>query len=77
MRSNLKLAVVMPAHNEEAQIINCLNATCDVLESNNFKGTVYIKNCIAQGKLCPASVAEQINFFQTFKKLLNVIIQIL
>jgi glycosyltransferase involved in cell wall biosynthesis len=42
MRSNLKLAVVMPAHNEEAQIINCLNATCDVLESNNWNYKIIV-----------------------------------
>ncbi len=32
----MQLVVVMPAHNEETQIINCLNATCSVLNNNNW-----------------------------------------
>lgn len=32
----MQLVVVMPAHNEELQIINCLNATCSVLENFNW-----------------------------------------
>ena len=36
MGRTMQLVVVMPAHNEESQIINCLNATCSVLENNNW-----------------------------------------
>jgi glycosyltransferase involved in cell wall biosynthesis len=36
MRRTMQLVVVMPAHNEETQIINCLNASCSILENNNW-----------------------------------------
>lgn len=38
-----------------------------VLNKNKFSGNVYIKNCVVQGALCPKSVANGINFFQTFE----------
>lgn len=31
-----------------------------VIKKNNFNGTIYIKNCIVQGKDCPASVVKAI-----------------
>jgi exodeoxyribonuclease VII large subunit len=49
-----------------------------VLNKNKFLGNVYIKNCVAQGISCPKSVANGINYFQTFetpdKKQVDVIL---
>ena len=40
----------------------------DILQTfrlDNFIGNIYIKNAIVQGKSCPASVVESINFFNS------------
>jgi len=39
-----------------------------VLKSNAFGGQVYIKNCIAQGQLCPQSVSDGIEYFNKLHK---------
>lgn len=38
-----------------------------VLNKNNFKGNVYIKNCIVQGNGCPISVMKSIEYFKNNK----------
>jgi exodeoxyribonuclease VII large subunit len=35
-----------------------------VLNNNNFKGNIYIKNCTVQGTNCPLSIASGIDFFE-------------
>ena len=39
-----------------------------VLKSNTFGGQVYIKNCVAQGQLCPQSVSDGIEYFNKRNK---------
>lgn len=39
-----------------------------VLKSNAFAGQVYIKNCSAQGQLCPQSVSNGIEYFNKLHK---------
>lgn len=36
-----------------------------VLQENSFHGNVYVKNCFAQGKFCPNSVKDGIEYFNT------------
>jgi len=38
-----------------------------VLNKNNFKGNVHIKNCIVQGNDCPINVASSIQYFKKNK----------
>jgi exodeoxyribonuclease VII large subunit len=35
-----------------------------VLNKNNFKGNIYIKNCSVQGNNCPASIVSGIEYFE-------------
>jgi exodeoxyribonuclease VII large subunit len=39
-----------------------------VLNTYNFSGNVYIKNCLAQGQNCPKSVKDGIEYFNEFNK---------
>ena len=39
-----------------------------VLNSNNFYGEIYVKNCAVQGANCPLSVAEGIKYFNELNK---------
>ena len=40
-----------------------------VLNKNQYKGNVYIKNSIVQGNMCPQSIVSGIDFFEINKKL--------
>jgi len=43
-----------------------------VLNKNNFKGNVYIKNCIVQGDNCPISIITCIEYFEKNKSKYNL-----
>jgi exodeoxyribonuclease VII large subunit len=39
-----------------------------VLNNNDFKGEIYIKNCYVQGQMCPMSVVSGIKYFDRIHK---------
>jgi exodeoxyribonuclease VII large subunit len=43
-----------------------------VLNKNNFKGNVYIKNCSVQGNNCPISITSGIEYFEKNKSKYNL-----
>jgi exodeoxyribonuclease VII large subunit len=45
-----------------------------VLNKNKFFGKVYIKNSVVQGSLCPKSIAESINYFNSSPYNLDLIL---
>ena len=44
-----------------------------VLNSNKFNGSVYIKNSSVQGNECPNSICSGIQFFNTYEKIVDII----